>query len=74
MKLPALPKPAGQKRFQQAVQRHPDVLYHDNFKLLPEAQNPAREHLFMPKPAGVPAEAKAPKPPTGNVRQHWSGK
>jgi hypothetical protein len=77
MKLPSLPKPPGQKRFNQAVQRRPSQLYKENYNLLPTTENPVREKLFMPTPAGVPAEPqshvpKVPKAPTGNVRAHWS--
>jgi hypothetical protein len=70
-KIPPLPKPPGQKRFNIAVERRPATLYKENYNLLPTTEDPAREHLFMPTPAGIPAVSKQIKsrnPP------HWSGK
>ena len=71
-KIPPVPKAPGQRRFNIAVQRRPSTLYKENYNLLPNTESPAREHLFMPTPAGVPAVPKQVKPPT--APQHWSGK
>lgn len=70
-KLPALPKPPGQRRFNLAIQRRPAMLYKENYSLLPTTEDPSREHLYMPTPTGVPAEAKQVKPPS--MSKHWSG-
>ncbi len=70
MKIPALPKPLGQRSWNIAVDRRPDRLYKQNYSIL--AETPKREHLFMATPAGEPAVAKMPKIPTANNPAHWS--
>jgi hypothetical protein len=71
-KIPALPKPPGQRKFNLAVQRHPATLYRENYNLLPTTETPAREGLYFPTPKGIPAQPKQVKPPT--LPAHWSGK
>lgn len=72
MKIPALPKPLGQRQWNLAVERRPDKLYKSNYSIL--AETPKREHLFMGTPAGEPAVAKMPKISSANSSNHWSGK